>query len=91
MASIDWPKLLEEIALCLGEPDPQRAGQRVACSTLQLSEQLGVPRGTLRGWLDGSEPKHGEGERLVQRWAALTGKAALFAPRQTRPLSAART
>lgn len=91
MTPIDWPKLLEEVALCLGDPDPQLAGQRVPCSTLQLADQLAVARGTLRGWLDGSEPKHADGEQLLARWCALTGKDRIFAPRQTRPLSAART
>lgn len=88
MNAIDWSTLLSEIAYCLGDEDAQ--GRKTPCSTVQLADNLGVPRGTLRGWLDGSEPKHGEGERLLDRWCVLTCKARIFAPRQRRSLSASR-
>jgi hypothetical protein len=87
LAAIDWPALLDELAIVLGEPDPV-SGRQVPVSTVVLAESLGVARGTLRGWLDGSEPKHQDGERLLDRWCSLTGKARVFAPRDIRPLSA---
>ncbi|HMX12142.1 MAG TPA: hypothetical protein PKE61_14640, partial [Burkholderiaceae bacterium] len=77
---IDWRRLLGDIAYMLGEPDPGNPDVRVPCSQERLASALGVARGTLRGWMDGSEPKHGDGERLLDRWVRLTGKARIFAP-----------
>lgn len=85
---IDWPMLLGDIAYLLGEPDPVNAEVRVPCSQERLAGALGVARGTLRGWMDGSEPKHGDGELLLDRWCQLTCKARVFAPVDRRPLSA---
>lgn len=85
---IDWPQVLGELALLLGDVDPQAPHLRVPCSQEKLAVALGVARGTLRGWMDGSEPKHGDGERLLVRWCTLTGKARIFAPVDRRPLSA---
>ena len=87
---VDWPKLLGDIAYLQGEPDPQNASQRVPCSTVLLADHLGVARGTLRGWLDGSVPKHDEGERLIDVWCKLSGKSPTFLPREHHTLSASR-
>lgn len=87
--SIDWPRVLGDIAHLLGDPEHGNPDARVPCSQERLSTALDVPRGTLRGWMDGSEPKHGDGQRLLQRWHAMTGKALEFAPLERRPLSAA--
>jgi len=87
LAAIDWPTVLDEIATVLGDIDPA-TGRRVPVSVVVLAESLGVARGTLRGWLDGSEPRHQDGERLLDRWCTLTGKARAFAPRDVRPLPA---
>jgi hypothetical protein len=88
MTSIDWPALLSDIAYQLGEPDAANPERQVPCSQDRLATALGVPRGTLRGWMDGSEPRHTDGERLIARWVSLTGKARCFAPTDRRPLSA---
>ena len=56
--------------------------------TIQLAEALKIPRGTLRGWMDGSEPRHTDGEALLDRWCRMTGKARIFAPTERRSLSA---
>lgn len=88
MTSIDWPTLLGEIAHVLGDEDPANPDARTPCSQERLAASLGVPRGTLRGWMDGSEPKHTDGERLLARWCSLTGKARCFAPTERRPLTA---
>jgi hypothetical protein len=90
MLPIDWPKIIEEIADRLGEEDPVCPGQRIPCSGRPLAAQLSQPRSTLQGWIDGSEPKHADGEALLDRWSQLTGKARIFAPREQRSLSAAK-
>jgi hypothetical protein len=77
---VNWQQLLEELAWLLGEPVPAQPEQRDPLSTSQLADALGQARGTLRGWIDGSEPKHADGERLLDRWCTLTGKAREFAP-----------
>lgn len=86
--AVDWPALLDEIAHVLGEPDADNPDARQPCSTAALARELGVARMTLMGWIDGSEPKHSDGERLLMRWCELTGKARVFAPTERRPLSA---
>jgi len=87
MIDIDWPTILQEISLCLGDEDAQ--GRRTSCSTYALAERLKVPRGTLRGWQDGSSPKWEDGERILVQWCLLTCKAREFAP-TVRVLSAAK-
>lgn len=87
--AIDWPALLGDVAYLLGDADPADADRRVAVSTSRLAVLLGVPRGTLIGWMEGSEPKHADGEKLIDRWRVLTGKPREFAPRERRSLTAA--
>jgi hypothetical protein len=77
---VNWPKLLEEVAWLLGEPVLHEPERRVPLSTSQLADAIGQARGTLRGWIDGSEPKHADGEALLDRWCKLSGKAREFAP-----------
>lgn len=85
---IDWPALLGDLAHLMGEQDGPDPAQRAPCSQERLASALGVPRGTLRGWMDGSEPRHADGERLLDAWSRHTGKARMFAPLERRPLSA---
>lgn len=84
---VDWPRVLEDIAACLGELGVDE--QRVPCSTSELASAIGVSRGMVRGWLDGAEPKHAHGESVIAIWCRLTGKHLAFAPRTRAPLSAA--
>ena len=86
---IDWPTLLGDIAYRLGDDVPGHPGDRVACGERHLADHLQMPRSTIRGWIDGSEPKHGDGEYLLDRWCRLTGKHRQFAPCCRRSLSAA--
>jgi hypothetical protein len=79
-ARIDWPKVLDDIAYLLGEPLPANELLRASVSQEKLADALDAPRGTVRGWLDGSEPKHSDGERILGYWSRLTGKARTFAP-----------
>jgi hypothetical protein len=84
--SIDWPKVLDDMAHLLGEVDGQ--GRRWPCSQERLAERLGIARGTLRGWMDGSEPRHCDGEELLDRWCRLTGRGRVWAPKARRSLPA---
>lgn len=86
---IDWTAVLDDLAHLLGDVDESNRDVRVPCSTVRLADALGVARGTLRGWLDGSEPRHIDGEAVLQRWCVLTGKAREFAPRERKSLTAA--
>ena len=70
---IDWPRLLGDIAYMLGEPDPGNPDVRVPCSQERLASALGVARHAAR--LDGRQrPKHGDGERLLDRWVVSPGR-----------------
>lgn len=60
-------------------------------STYAVAERIGVPRSTLRGWLDGSQPGHAEGERVIAVWLQVTGKSRELLPMTRRTLSAARS
>jgi hypothetical protein len=72
--------VLEEIAYLLGDPRTDNEQLRDPVSQERLADALATPRGTLRGWLDGSEPRHNDGERIIVFWCRLTGKARTFLP-----------
>lgn len=79
-ARVDFTKVLDDIAYLLGDARLDNPLLRDPCSQEKLAEALDVPRGTLRGWIDGSEPRHADGEKLLVTWCRLTGKARTFAP-----------
>jgi hypothetical protein len=90
MTRFDWPQILGDLAHLLGEPAAGQAEAfhlREPCSETQLARSLEVARSTLRGWVDGAEPRHCDGERILMRWAELTGKTRAFAPTERRPLA----
>ena len=72
-ARVDFAKILDDIAYMLGEPDPGNPQVRLAVSQERLAAAIGFPRGTIRNWLDGSEPRHFDGEQLLAHWCRLTG------------------
>jgi hypothetical protein len=39
-----------------------------------VSLEINIPRTTILGWKQGSEPKHHDGERLILFWCQVTGK-----------------
>lgn len=87
----DWPKIIEEIAWCLGESDLAFPQIRKPASTYAVAADLGISRGQLRYILDGTRPKYEEGCDILRRWSELTGKAEGFAPVEAMTsLSAAR-
>lgn len=79
-AYIDWPRLLGDLQYLLGEPATDGSGVVTNAGTPTLAVYLGVKRTTLRGWLDGSEPKHSQGEQLIAAWVRLSGKPREFTP-----------
>ncbi len=48
--------------------------KRAAWSMYRIESQLHIPKTTLLGWKDGAEPKHFDGERLIQLWTDVTGQ-----------------
>jgi hypothetical protein len=88
--TVDWSKLLEDMAFLLGEVDETQPGGRQPCGTRKLAQHLQVDRQTVRNLLSGSDIRHSEGERLLDIWAKLTGKAPTMAPREKAQISAAR-
>jgi hypothetical protein len=87
MTSVDWPSILSDLAHLLGEPYPGGGAGRTPLGTRALAVKLGCHRETIRRWQDGAEPGHTDGEQLLERWSAMTGKAHAFAPRVKRPVS----
>jgi hypothetical protein len=47
--------------------------QYAECSNTDVAEYIGVPQTTLLGWKQGSEPRHHDGQRLLELWAMVTG------------------
>ncbi len=53
-----------------------------------IARTLDIPRSTLRGWLDGAQPGHAEGERVLALWMQITGKPRELIPTEGRTMSA---
>jgi hypothetical protein len=87
-ASVDWPRLLADIAYLIGEPIQEGSSVRTPVGTRLLAAFLDRPRSTVVGWTEGQEPRHSDGEWLLERWCELTGKAESFAPITVRSFSA---
>lgn len=81
---IDWPQVLGDIGYLLGDEIPG-TDRRTPLGTERLARALGLARGTVRNILDGTEPRHSDGERLLERWASLAGRPAATAPRGPAP------
>lgn len=54
---IDWFRVLADL---------KRSGFSVA----DVSQQIAVPRATLQDWAGGAEPRHSDGENLLEFWVA---------------------
>jgi len=48
--------------------------QAADCPNADVAAYLDVPRTTVRGWKEGSEPNHHDGSRLLELWQAITGR-----------------
>jgi hypothetical protein len=64
---VDWFRVLADL-------------QYAGCSNSEAALFLNIPLSTLRGWKDGSEPRHCDGVRLVSLWAEIIGKPREDAP-----------
>lgn len=49
--------------------------------TQAIADKVGVARMTVAGWKDGAEPKHADGEKLLDLWVTVTSKPKQYAPR----------
>ena len=78
--TIDWPTVVGDMQWLLGDPMPGTV-ERKPCGTLAVAKHLGVSRGAVRNWVDGTEPAYAQGVALLLAWAALSGKPATAAPR----------
>ncbi|EBY6473968.1 hypothetical protein EU408_11970 [Salmonella enterica subsp. enterica] len=56
---LDWFRVITEIT-------------RSGVSMQSLAEELDVSRPTLLNWKQGAEPRHCDGENLIELWCALT-------------------
>jgi len=77
---VDWPRLLEDISWLIGEADFAFPDVRTPAGTPKTAAYLGISRGALRNLLDGTEPRHSDGERLIAIWVKLSGKPPQFVP-----------
>lgn len=48
--------------------------KRADWSVYRIEREIGVPKTTLLGWKTGAEPKHADGERLINLWQSVTDK-----------------
>lgn len=65
---VDWFRVLVDL-------------DRLGFPLLDVSEQIEIPRTTMMGWQNGSEPSHAHGETLITFWSAATGKGREDLPR----------
>lgn len=68
-ARIDWFRVLDDL-------------RRHGLPNAQVAKRIGVPTTTLLGWKQGAEPKHTDGELLLDLWVGITGSNRHQAPRQ---------
>jgi hypothetical protein len=54
---------------------------RAGLPTRSVAGQIGVPKATILGWKQGAEPKHADGERLLELWCRMTGRGREHLPR----------
>ena len=59
-------------------------------SLYAVEHRLDVPKSTIISWKAGVEPKHADGERLIQLWEQVTGKQRGCLPTEQRYLNAYR-
>lgn len=57
----DWPRLLLDL-------------RAAGVSVHEVARRIGRPRPTVQSWGTGCEPRHADGEALLELWAAIVGK-----------------
>ena len=53
-------------------------------SLCRVSRETGIARTTMASWRDGVEPKHADGEAIIEVWEKVTGKCRKDVPVQRR-------
>ena len=53
-------------------------------SVCRVARETGIARTTLMYWRDGAEPKHSDGETIIEVWEKVTGKCRKDVPFQRR-------
>lgn len=86
--NIDWPRVLADIAWHNAAQIPGMPGCRAPIGPRVLGEFLGVSRGAIRNWMEGTEPGWATGERILEAWCTATGEARHRAPVIATSLSA---
>lgn len=86
--NIDWPRVLADIAWHNAALIPGMPGCRAPIGPRVLGEFLGVSRGAIRNWMEGTEPRFSEGERVLDAWCRATGEPRAKAPVIATSLSA---
>lgn len=56
----------------------------------RIADELEIPKTTLIGWKTGAEPRHFDGERLIDLWREVTGQERGALPTERRYPSAYR-
>ena len=73
---VDWFRIIHDI-------------KRHGISMYALEAQVGIAKTTLIGYKQGGDPRHADGEILVNFWCKLTGNGREQLPVERVPLSAA--
>lgn len=73
---VDWFRVLTEL-------------KRHGIAHSGIRGAIGIPESTLQGYKTGSEPKHVDGERLIEFWCQVTGRTRAELPMEKITLSVA--
>jgi len=55
--------------------------QHQGLPTTLVAEQIRVPKSTILGWKQGAEPKHLDGEKLIELWIQVLGRGRTDVPK----------
>lgn len=73
---VDWERVITEV-------------RQRGLSTNTIARYIDVPRRTLGAWMDGCQPAHDAGERLIAVWCTVCDRSRIDVPMIAKPLSAA--
>lgn len=59
---VDWFRVLADL-------------QYLGLTNLDVATRLDIPRRTVGGWKNGQEPRHVDGDALLELWCEVTGKS----------------
>lgn len=64
---VDWFRVLADL-------------QYLGLTNIDVSSRLDIPRRTVGGWKSGQEPRHVDGDALLDLWCEVTGKSRHMRP-----------